>query len=218
VALYQHENAMVGTPADILPSGFLSLMVSDAAAPQGGTLLHRLPVAVYMVDADGRVIFSNEAADLMWGATPVDGERVDDLWRAVDINGEAVAFDDSPIATVLRTGQPVRGASGSAVRRDGSVVHYGCGPTPLVGPNGHIVGAIDVLVDLTAQRAAEARLRESEAHYLHAVELNPQMPWTADAEGNILHVNERWCRLKRHCVTDGRRLRRAKTYRRFCAR
>lgn len=35
-------------------------------------------------------------------------------------------------------------------------------------------------------------LRESEEHYRHTVEQNPQIPWTADPDGNILSVSSRW--------------------------
>ena len=35
-------------------------------------------------------------------------------------------------------------------------------------------------------------LRESEEHYRHAVEHNPQIPWTADPSGKILSASSRW--------------------------
>lgn len=38
-------------------------------------------------------------------------------------------------------------------------------------------------------------LRESEEHYRHTVEQNPQIPWTSDPRGNILSVSSRWTEL-----------------------
>jgi diguanylate cyclase (GGDEF)-like protein/PAS domain S-box-containing protein len=35
-------------------------------------------------------------------------------------------------------------------------------------------------------------LKESEEHYRHTVELNPQIPWTADAHGRFLTVSSKW--------------------------
>ncbi|RYG68137.1 EAL domain-containing protein, partial [bacterium] len=35
-------------------------------------------------------------------------------------------------------------------------------------------------------------LRESEEHYRHTVEHNPQIPWTADSSGKILSASSRW--------------------------
>ncbi|MGO4571873.1 putative bifunctional diguanylate cyclase/phosphodiesterase [Microvirga sp. 2TAF3] len=41
----------------------------------------------------------------------------------------------------------------------------------------------------------EQALRESEEHYRYSVELNPQIPWTTDSQGNLLDVSPRWCAL-----------------------
>ena len=46
--------------------------------------------------------------------------------------------------------------------------------------------------DITEQRAAQEALRESEDHFRHTVELNPQVPWTADPQGNITSYSTRW--------------------------
>ena len=46
--------------------------------------------------------------------------------------------------------------------------------------------------DVTARKEAEARLRESEDHYRHAVELDPQTAWTAAPDGQLDHVGSRW--------------------------
>ncbi|WP_445501118.1 diguanylate cyclase domain-containing protein [Microvirga sp. G4-2] len=44
-------------------------------------------------------------------------------------------------------------------------------------------------------RKAERALRESEEHYRHSVELNPQIPWAADSEGHIIDASTRWFEL-----------------------
>ncbi len=46
--------------------------------------------------------------------------------------------------------------------------------------------------DITARRQFEERLRESEDHYRHTVELNPQVTWTAGPDGQLDHVSQRW--------------------------
>lgn len=47
----------------------------------------------------------------------------------------------------------------------------------------------------TALRENEAKLRESEDHFRHTVELNPQVPWTCDPVGNITSYSNRWLEL-----------------------
>ncbi|MFC3127291.1 EAL domain-containing protein [Pseudoroseomonas globiformis] len=46
--------------------------------------------------------------------------------------------------------------------------------------------------DIDRRKRTEQALRESEEHYRHTIELSPQIPWTADSDGNILEVGPRW--------------------------
>lgn len=51
---------------------------------------------------------------------------------------------------------------------------------------------ISVIEDLSARKAAEQALIESEDHYRFMIDTNPQMPWTADAHGNMTDFSDRW--------------------------
>jgi len=77
------------------------------------------------------------------------------------------------------------------VRPDGSVVTCAV-QVSFVRDDEGIDLCIVVAQDVTEQRAVERRLRESEEHYRYAQELNPQIPWTADADGRLLEVSPRW--------------------------
>lgn len=58
-------------------------------------------------------------------------------------------------------------------------------------PDGQMVWD-GVEFDITEIRRAEEALRESEDHYRHTVELNPQVSWTARPDGELDHVAKRW--------------------------
>lgn len=45
---------------------------------------------------------------------------------------------------------------------------------------------------LHAMRLTENKLRESERHYRIAAELNPLWPWTADKNGRLVSIDQRW--------------------------
>ena len=79
-------------------------------------------------------------------------------------------------------------------RADGTWCWTNVRSVPVLGPDGRVVKWVGMMIDISAQRDAEARLAESEEDHRHAVELNPQMPWTASPDGRILTVNDRWCR------------------------
>ncbi len=55
-----------------------------------------------------------------------------------------------------------------------------------------VIGISVAVVDITERKQAEEALTENEDHYRHTVELNPQVPWTADRNGMILDVSQRW--------------------------
>ncbi len=79
-------------------------------------------------------------------------------------------------------------------RADGSWCWTNIRAVPLFDAEGQLVKWAGMTIDISARRDAEARLAESEEDHRHAVELNPQMPWTASPEGRILTVTDRWCR------------------------
>ncbi len=55
---------------------------------------------------------------------------------------------------------------------------------------------MDAVLHLAAlaleRQRGDAALRESEEHHRYSVELNPQISWTADPQGNLLDVSSRW--------------------------
>lgn len=62
-----------------------------------------------------------------------------------------------------------------------------------------LANTLGVAIDKERSRAEiellSAELAEREAHLQRAVALNPQVPWTANAEGRTVDVNERWLAL-----------------------
>ncbi len=55
-----------------------------------------------------------------------------------------------------------------------------------------LAGAVARLRLLDEARSREVALRDSEDHYRAAVELNPQIPWIADPNGNVRNIDPRW--------------------------
>lgn len=54
---------------------------------------------------------------------------------------------------------------------------------------------IAVITDVTELREAERILRESEEHYRSLIELHPQVPWVANAKGEVIEVGPTWLQL-----------------------
>ena len=65
---------------------------------------------------------------------------------------------------------------------------------PVSDEAGEILGVSIAVIDITARKRAEQSLRVSEAHYRKMVELNPQVLWIMDPQGQNLDVSPRWDR------------------------
>ncbi|MFB2982880.1 PAS domain S-box protein [Microseira sp. BLCC-F43] len=58
--------------------------------------------------------------------------------------------------------------------------------------SGQIVGILGFTTDITKRKQAEITLRQSEERYRYLAESIPQLVWTANAEGALLDLNQRW--------------------------
>jgi PAS domain S-box-containing protein len=122
-------------------------------------LLNALPAAIYTTDAEGRITFYNEAAVHFAGRQPALGEQWCVTWRLFNLDGSPLPHDECPMAIAIRERRPVRGAEAVAERPDGSRITFTPYPTPLLDAAGRMVGAVNMLVDITERKAAEERQR-----------------------------------------------------------
>jgi PAS domain S-box-containing protein len=121
----------------------------------GTQLLEALPVAVYTTDADGRITFYNRAAAELWGHNPELGSsQWCGSWRLYLPDGRPLPHDECPMAIALKEGREVRGVEAIAERPDGTRVRFRPYPTPLRDPSGRLIGAVNLLMDVTEQHDA----------------------------------------------------------------
>jgi len=119
-------------------------------------IMQNLPTAVYTTDAEGCITFYNEAAASLWGRRPKLGEDWwCGSWRLYWPDGTPMAHDECPMAVTLKTGKPVRGAEAVAERPDGTRYPFTPYPTPLFDSEGKLVGALNMLVDITERKKNE---------------------------------------------------------------
>jgi PAS domain S-box-containing protein len=122
----------------------------------GTELLEALPVAIYTTDADGRITFYNRAAAELWGHHPELGSSWwCGSWRIYWPDGRPLPHNECPMAIALKEGREVRGVEAIAERPDGTRVRFCPYPTPLRDPSGRLVGAINLLMDVTERHDAD---------------------------------------------------------------
>jgi PAS domain S-box-containing protein len=126
--------------------------------------IEAIPAAVYTTDAQGRITFYNEAAAALWGCRPKLGEsKFCGSWKLYWPDGTALPHDECPMAMALRQKRPIRGMEAIAERPDGTRVPFVPYPTPLFDESRKLTGAVNMLVDISDRKHAEARLAERNA-------------------------------------------------------
>lgn len=132
----------------------------DAASheKQFRDLLQALPAAIYTTDADGRITFFNRACVEFAGRTPKIGEMWCVTWKLFWPDGTPLAHEDCPMAIAIRENRPVRDVEAIAERPDGSRICFMPYPTPLRDAHGALIGAVNMLVDITTRKQAEERM------------------------------------------------------------
>src|SRR5690349_4931591 len=126
------------------PSVFAQSGTSGLQTPPP-EFLEALPLAIYACSADGRVLWFNTRASQLWGRSPRVGDPSELYCGSyrVYFNNRQIARDETPMAYVLRTGVPVRGAAARVERPDGSSVWAMVHIEPVRDDEGQIIGAIN---------------------------------------------------------------------------
>jgi PAS domain S-box-containing protein len=156
-------------------------------------LIHGLPAAIYTCDVHGRITMFNEAAAALWGREPVVGkDEWCGSWRILSVDGAPLERGQCPMAIALREGRPVRGQEIIIERPDGSRSHVLPHPDPIRDAAGAVVGAVNMLVDLTESRRADAALRASELQLRSFVEHAPAEIAMFDRGMICVAASRRW--------------------------
>lgn len=180
---------MIGSVTDITETK----RIKDAlrtTEKQYRQLVQALPAAVYTCDAEGRIQIYNEAAIELWGQSPQIGKA---LWcgsyRIYRTNGEELPFDQSPVALALKEGRSIRGIEIVIERPDGTRRQVLAHPEPIRDAVGALVGAVNMLVDVTDAVHSQQALRESEERFARFMQRLPGLAWIKDEQGRYVFAN-----------------------------
>ena len=183
--------------------------IAAIASRRIGTFLGAEHAGYAEISADGRRAtvadaWSAGAAEAMSGAydlTPF-GEEVMQQARSGHVFriDAPAAGEPDPLLERLRFAAPE--AAGAAIliapvikrgRLAAALFVLAAPPRHWTDAETDLVSEIGERVWATLERTrAEAALRESEDHYRHAVELNPQVAWTSSPDGLLDQVSGRW--------------------------
>src|SRR5262249_28490852 len=144
--------------------------------------VEKLPVAIYACDIERRIVWFNARAVALWGRTPRAGDDVERFCGPYWFEGRQIAREETPMASVLKTGIPIDGVEGQVERPNGSHIWATAHIEPVKDENGTIVGAINYLHETTELHLATETLEDLFQHAIMAMHL-------VSADGTILRAN-----------------------------
>ena len=156
-------------------------------------MLDVLPVAAYLCDPQGLITHFNRRAVQLWGREPKLLDPVDRFcgsFRLFSPDGAAIAHDQCWMAQALRDGSADVEREIVVERPDGSRRLVIAHANPFWDSEGQLSGAINVLMDVTEQRSAEAARLETEQRFASFMRYLPAAAWIKDAAGRYAHAND----------------------------
>jgi PAS domain S-box-containing protein len=138
------------------PEEFLKTALTALADnPDWRSVLDELPVPIYVADTEGAVTYWNRACVTLAGRVPQLGrDRWCVTWKIYTTTGEFLPHDQCPMATAIRERRIVRDVVAIAERPDGTRAAFRPYPTPLFDSAGRLIGAVNMLVDVTAEQSS----------------------------------------------------------------
>ncbi len=145
------------------------------AAEEKALVLSSVSELVLYHAPDLRVLWANRAAAESVGMETTDlvGRMCYEVWH-----GRDTVCPNCPVQAALATGEPKKGEVTSPGGRIWEI--HG---SPVRDPEGKVVGAVEVTIDITERRRTEDALRQSEARYRSLFENSPVSLWLEDLSG-----------------------------------
>lgn len=162
-----------------------------------------VPAAIYLFNKDGKILYLNKEAANLSGLIREEKGRekthlnrfhtgATDLYEIRDEAGKLLLMNDTPTAITLRTGKPAHKTMHFIPRNEKESKWIMTSTSPLFDASGDLLMVLTTSTDITVQKKAEEKIRQSEEHFRNLTQALPQLVWVTDAGGKQEFVSERW--------------------------
>ncbi len=128
-------------------------------------LLETLPAGAYTCDQDGLITYFNQRAAEIWGREPRlnhPGDRFCGSFKLYSAEGAPLRHERSWMALALHNGRCYNGQEIVIERPDGELRTVLAHANPVYDERGELIGALNVLVDISDRKRAQEALREAD--------------------------------------------------------
>jgi PAS domain S-box-containing protein len=162
-----------------------------------------VPAAIYLFDKTGKILFLNTEAANLNGLIPEENgtqkidltgyhQSVTNIFEILDEEGEVLPMEKTPTAITLQTGKAAQKIMHFIQKSDRMSKWILTTTSPLLDEAGELVMVLTSSTDITFQKQAEQKIRESEEHFRNLTQALPQLVWVTDPQGKQEFVSERW--------------------------
>lgn len=127
--------------------------------------LERLPAGAYTCDADGLITYFNQHAVQLWGRKPKLNDPKDRFcgsFKLFAIDGSPILHDQCWMALALKNLREYSGHEIMIERPDGQRLTALAHASPIHNERGRVIGAVNVLVDISDRKRNEDALKEAD--------------------------------------------------------
>jgi signal transduction histidine kinase/CheY-like chemotaxis protein len=127
--------------------------------------LERLPAGAYTCDPDGLITYFNQHAVQLWGRSPKLNDPIDRFcgsFKLYAVDGSPIMHDECWMALALKNLREYYGHEIMIERPDGHRLTALAHANPIHNDRGRLIGAVNVLVDISDRKRAEESLKEAD--------------------------------------------------------
>lgn len=158
------RNSMIKPPLPDVSGLTHARLLFGPGEPLFRRLLDNLPAGAYLCDPEGLITYFNQRAVELWGREPQlhdPQDRFCGSFRLYLPDGTPIIHEHCWMALAIRNQRAYNGEEIIIERPDGSRITALAHANPVYDDNGALLGAMNVLVDITEQKRAEQVLLQS---------------------------------------------------------
>jgi PAS domain S-box-containing protein len=156
---------------------------AEEAAARLAAIVESSEEAIIAKSLRGVITSWNKGAERLFGYTAEEmiGEAI---WKLIPEDGE---HQEINILNTIRTGQPISSTESVRLHKSGRRIHVAVSVSPILNPQGMVVGASTIARDVTERKRQTELLRENEARLRFALRSARAGAWDFDLRRRELH-------------------------------